>query len=265
MPAPLELAEAFLHAGELIDALAALDQHLAQQPHDAETRRLRASVLTRLPGRARDALADLDVLGTLTPDDHLWRAQILETLGDASAAFAAVQQAWVLRPDLRSAELLLRQLHRRGDAAAALDLLADLPKTWKWLGWAGEFHLLQSSHALAAQHFCLALEQLAHLEASAILETQRANLLLKRAEAYRRLKRYAEADADYHAAEQIIPNDPLIPFNRGLLVFEQGNLRRALPLCRDALDHAPDTLRDYMRNILFDEPRYHMLAQALFS
>lgn len=260
---PLELAEALIHAGELDDALATLDQHLAAVPDDSAARRLRIDVLLRLPGRAKDALAEMDTLTTPTPDDLLQRAQLLEMLGDEDGAFAAVAQSWGQRPELRTGELLLRFLYQRHEADRALELLVDLPKTWKWLGWCGDFHSMRGDFSIAADHYSDALIQLDQTEKNAITETQRAHLLLKRADAYRRLKRYADADADYRAAEAIIPDDPLIPFNRGLLIYEQGNLRQALPLCRDALDHAPETLRDYMRNLLMDEPRYRTLAQAL--
>jgi tetratricopeptide (TPR) repeat protein len=263
MHAPLELAESFIRAGELNHALEALDQHLVAAPDDADARRLRIDVLLRLPGRASDALSALNNLKPLTADDHLQRANILEILGDEVGAFAAVEQAWMEHSDLRSAELMLRFLQRWGESARGLELLADLPKTWKWLGWSGDFYALRGDYSIAEEHYCSSLEQLERIEPSAITETQRAHLLLKRADAYRRLKRFADADADYRTVEAIIPDDPLIPFNRGLLIYEQGNLRGALPLCRDAMDHAPDALRDLMRNTLMDEPRYRTLAQAL--
>ncbi len=263
MYAPLELAESFIHAGELDDALITLDHHLADEPDDNAARRLRIEVLLRLPNRVQDALAALNDLRTPTADDQLQRAHVLEILGDEEGAFAAIEQAWALRPDLRNADLLLQFLYRRHDSTRALDILADLPQGWKWLSWSGDFYALRGDHPRAVEDYCLALDQLAQGDKSALSETQRAHLLLKRADAYRRLRRFADADADYRAAEAIIPNDPLIPFNRGLLVYEQGNLRQALPLCRDALDSAPEALRDLMRNTLMDEPRYRALGQAL--
>ncbi|MEO8395341.1 MAG: tetratricopeptide repeat protein, partial [Chloroflexota bacterium] len=172
-------------------------------------------------------------------------------------------QAWSAHHDLRSAELLLSALFRRGETKRALELLADLPKSWKWLGWSGDFYALKGDTAIAAEHFCSAIDQLDQAEKNPLTETQKAHLLLKRADAYRRLKRYEEAEADYRAAEAIIPGDPMIPFNRGLLIFEQGRLRAALPLCRDALDHAPEGLREHMRRVLTTDPRYNTLVQAL--
>jgi tetratricopeptide (TPR) repeat protein len=263
MHTPIELAEAFIQTGELGDALDALCQHLEANPDDADARRLRASVLLHLPDHAREALADLDALTVTTADDLLLKAQTFEALGEPEAAFTAIEQAWTAHHDPRSAELLLRALFRRGETNRALELLADLPKSWKWLGWSGDFYALKGDNAIASEHFCSALDQLDQAEKNALTEMQKATLLLKRAEAYRRLKRYVEAEADYRAAEAIVPSDPMISFNRGLMIFEQGNLRAALPLCRDALDHAPEGLHDHMRRVLTTDPRYKALVQAL--
>jgi tetratricopeptide (TPR) repeat protein len=265
MNTPLELAGAFIQAGELNDALNALDAHLSVHPHDQEAHRLRASVLTHLPGRARDALSDLDALDVLAYDDLVLSLQVRDMIGEPYEAVSIIEQAWLRGGDPRAADLLLRRLRQQGEIERALELLADLPKSWQWLGWSGDLYALKGDYATAAEHYCSAIDQLDHGEKSALTETVKAHLLLKRADAYRRLRQYDEADADYQAAEAIIPTDPMIPFNRGLLIFEQSGLRRALPLCRDALDHAPAALRDHMRDVLRDDPRYHLLAQALLS
>jgi tetratricopeptide (TPR) repeat protein len=261
----LELAEAFLQAGELSDALDALDQHLQQQPQDDDARRLRVEILLRLPeDRAREALADLDALLTRTPRDLLLRAKACDLLGDRDAAYAAAAQAWEQgyeeRPQVL--ETMLRLLLEKRDADSGLHLLADLPKTREWLEWRGKFYALKGDYRGAAEHFCSAIDSLGGA-GDPLIAVQRAALLLRRADTYRRLKRWADAEADYRAAEAIIPDDPLIPFNRGLLIFEQGNLRGALPLCRDALDNAPAGLRDTMRDAITTDPRYKTLAQAL--
>lgn len=256
----LELAEACLQAGELAEALAALDDYLAGAPDDRAARRLRVDVLRRLPGRAREALAELD---RLSGDEPLLRYEILTALGEEDAAFAVVEQAYRRSADLDTAELLLRLFYRRAEADAALRLLADLPQTWRWLGWGGDFYALKADCSGAAAAYSAALADLQRVPPSAIVATQRAHLLLKRADAFRRLKRWSEAETDLRAAAQLVPNDPTIPFNQGLVLYESGSLHRALPLCRDALDHAPETLRDHMRAVLTTEPRYRTLAQAL--
>ncbi len=263
MYSPMQLAEAFIQAGELTDALDALNQ---ADPTDAEARRLRASVLMRLPGRLREALADLDALAAPTAEDHLTRAHLLEQLGDDPGAFAAVEQAWRSAPDARITEQYVRALMQRGAADQALRALADQPEGWRWSGWRGDCYALQRDFGAAVTHYSAALDQLAALpDPNGVTETQTAHLLFKRAQAYQNLQQVAAAEADYQAAEAIIPDDPMIPFNRGLLIFEQGDLRRALPFCRDALDRAPEALRDHIRDVLFGDPRYHLLAQALLS
>ncbi len=261
MPTPLELAEAFIEAGELPDALEALNHHLDAHPDDQSARRLRIDVLLRLPGHEREALADLKALPELTDEDTIKRFGLLGTTDELEAALKRSLCAGDMLP---LADLMLCRLYKVGASDRALALLADLPKTWRLLGWSGDFYALKGEDAVAAEHFCSALDQLGQVD-NALLELQRAALLLKRGAAYHRLRRYAEADADYQSAEAIIPNDPMIPFNRGLLIFEQSGLRRALPLCRDALDHASQTMRDHMRDLLMNDARYHVLAQALLS
>lgn len=266
MPSLLEVADALILAGEMDEALDALSQHLAENQNDEDARRLRVRLLLSLQ-RGKDALAELDRLPA--PDQRL-RAQAYALMGDKVRAIEMREQLLQANADEtpEQIELLLRDLYQRGESDKALGMLADLSKTWRWLGWSGDFFALRADYAIAAEHYCSALDMLKEQESNALLEAQKAYLLLKRADVYRRLRQFAEADADYRAAEAIIPTDPMIPFNRGLLIFEQGDgasLRRALPLCRDALDHAPEALREYMRNTLLDEPRYHLLAQALLS
>lgn len=262
MSASLELAEAFLHAGELADAFTILSDHLNLNPADAAARRLRASIAARLPGHARHALDDLAALETLTAGDHLLRWRILADLGDHDAAFAALQAAHALDPDSRTTDHLLAELLRRGDADAALALLADQPRTWAWQVWRGDFHTLKGDDGAAVDQFGAALDDLAVLGDSPLIVVQRARLLLKRADAYSRLRLFAQAEADYAAAAVLVPDDPLIPFNRGLLAFTRGDTEAALALCRPALDAAPAALREHMRAALAAPP-YAALALAL--
>ncbi len=210
MPTPLELVEAFISAGELEDAVEVLDECLAATPYDTDAIRLRAELLLHLPGRARDALYDLDHLPERSADDHLLRARAFDALGDEDGVFAAIEQAYSANPDLRNVDLLLNQLYKREAAERALNLLADLPKTWHWLSLTGDFHALTGDYVTAAAAYCSALDDLAQAEPSAINDLRRAVLLLKRADIYRQLGHFKDADADYAAASAIIPNDPTI-------------------------------------------------------
>jgi tetratricopeptide (TPR) repeat protein len=270
---PLELADAFIRAGELEDALDALDQHLADPSaaHRDETLRLRAAVLARFPDqpeRLRAALADYAALGAPTADDEDRRAALYEQLGDARAAADALGRARALAPDdsrLVEREITLLVDHGWLDEAAAL--AETLPQTWRWLAWRGDIAINRQRDGEAVRHYTAALVDFGARvdQASRLAANLKAQLLIKRARAYRHLKRCAEAEADYLAAEAIIPNDPTLMFNRGLLTYDCQGLRRALPLCRDALDLAPPALRDWMRQKLRDDPRYRELAGALLA
>ncbi len=224
MASALELVEAFISAGEIEDACGVLDQHLQTFPHDADAHRLRAELLLHLPDRTRnlqDALRDLDALPQVTPADLLLRAQVLSALGDAEGEFAAVEQAWQMDHDLRTADLLLQLLYRQGETDRALALLAGLPKTWRWLCWSADFYVQAGEDAVAEAHYCSALDDLAQSETNAIRDLQRAVLLLKRADVYHRLERWMDADADYRAAAMIIPNDAAITMLRAQLAAER--------------------------------------------
>lgn len=220
-PSPLEVAEAFILAGELPDALDLLAAHLQIHPGDQAVLRLRASVAARLPDRARDALADLDALDSLTAADHLLRARIFEDLGDSDSALAALEAAYRLDADPRTAERLLQVLYKRNDVDRALRLLAGLPESWNWLGWHGDFYALSGDDAAAEAYYCSALDRLAQVEASPLIVPQRAALLLKRAEIYRRLERWSDAEADYAAASAIIPNDATIAALRAQIAADR--------------------------------------------
>lgn len=161
---PLQMAEAFIQAGELSEALEMLNAHLVAHPKDAEALRLRAALRLRLRAEAdlRAGLADLDALPEPDADDHIQRSIILGELGEWPAARDAAAAARALRPtDERIAERYLVTLERCGDFAAARRLLEALPRTWRWLEWAGDLARETGDPAAAAQHYAAAL---AHLE-----------------------------------------------------------------------------------------------------
>ncbi|MBL8162785.1 MAG: hypothetical protein JNJ61_12430 [Anaerolineae bacterium] len=160
----LQMADAFIQAGELPDALETLNAHLAAHADDADALRLRAALRLRLRAEAdlRAGLADLDALPDLNADDHIQRSIILGELGEWPAARDAAAAARALRPaDERIAERYLVTLGRCGDSATARCLLETLPRTWRWLEWSGDLARDAGDPAAAAQHYAAAL---AHLE-----------------------------------------------------------------------------------------------------
>ncbi|GAB4513644.1 MAG: hypothetical protein OHK0046_14620 [Anaerolineae bacterium] len=275
----LQLAEAFLKAGELHDALDALNQHLSTQPDDHDVLRLRANVLARLPEQAQAALDDLARMPHLTAEDWMLRAQLLERLDDIAGAVAALRAGVTAQPDdERLAERLVYTLHKYGEIPSArqfvAEQLAQQPESWRWLQWAGDLAVEAGEDAAAAIHYTTALtvlearypidtthparvmQESVHSEAASLTVLGAyARLRLARAALFMRLGDDAGAEADYAVAMRLIPGDPTIAFNRGLLAARRGDLAQAVGLCQQGWDGATESVRAVLRADL-DAPRY---------
>lgn len=265
---PLKLANAFIQAGELDDALQVLDAHLTQQPDDAAARRLRISVMMRLPDQQDAALAELAQIPDPTLDERVRTSVLYERTGQPDRAIATMRAALALAPsDERLAERLVHLLRQNGDLDGARALVATLPTTWRWLQQAGDLAHDAGDAAAARSHYDAAL---AGLEAAFPVENDwvtgfRARLLLARAGAAMTLADYDAAEADYQAAGEHISDDPLIPFNRGLLAALRGDLAEAVARCGHALMQANPTLQAHMETALRTDSRYAALAQLLLQ
>jgi tetratricopeptide (TPR) repeat protein len=200
-------ADAFLLAGELADALEALDSYLAEHPDDGDIRRLRAAVLLRLPGEepAWAALEDLAAMRARTAEDEIARVRALRQLGEEAAAHEALFDAFERTGDLRLADLLLASLYQRGETGLALEVLDGLPETTVWLHWRGEFALQAGDAGAAVRAYTSALERLDAVPPSDLIRNERGRLLLRRAEAYQRAGDEAAAFTDRAAARQYLP------------------------------------------------------------
>lgn len=203
----LTLADAFLLAGELADALEALDSYLSEHPDDGDIRRLRAAVLLRLPGddTAWAALDDLAAMRVRTAEDEIARVRALRRLGEDAAAHEALFDAFERTSDARLAGLLLVSLHQRGEIAPALEVLNSLPETAVWLRWRGEFALLAGDAEAALVAFNAALARLAAVTDSDVIRNERGQLLLRRAEAWQRSGNERAALDDRDAARRLLP------------------------------------------------------------
>jgi tetratricopeptide (TPR) repeat protein len=269
---PITLADAFIQAGELDDALDALNQHLEANPSDDDARRVKIQVLMRMNSKEclEAAIENIDLLMNHTADDYLQQSVIFEKLGESAHSVAATLHAWILRPnDVNIWERNIRQIWNENDADEMEFFLARLPQkwqdSWRWLCWHAEAALLKEDFNKAAKHFS---EALIHLNTSTnvhdpFVQNSKAQILLKRADAYHRLQSLPDAAADYAAAEQIIPNDPMIPFNRGLIALLQGDPQRGIELCQHAYISAPAALRDEMHKALAEDERYAPISAAL--
>ena len=102
----LQLAEAFIQAGELNEAVSALTQHLEANPGDDAARRLRAQVLARMgDDQLGAALYDLNHIALPRQDDWFWRSIIHERRGDQEGALRILHELYTAKPsDERVAE-----------------------------------------------------------------------------------------------------------------------------------------------------------------
>jgi uncharacterized protein HemY len=203
----LARADAFLLAGELADALEALDSYLSDHPADGDVLRLRAAVLLRLPGddAAWAALDDLAAMRARTAEDEIARVRALRRLNEDTAAHEALFDAFERTADPRLADLLLTSLYERHEIAPAEEVLAALPETALWLRWRGDFALLAGDAAGAVDAFSAALTRLETLTPNDMITNQRGQLLLRRAEAYRLQGETSLAAADTEAARRLLP------------------------------------------------------------
>lgn len=282
---PLQLAEAFLKAGELEDALDALDAALDADPTSDDARRLRAGVLARLPGTSNTARAldDLHALAHPTAEDALLESRLVQAAQDTAAAIGVTEAALARFPgDPRLSERLLGLLRETGEHAKAEALLADFPGgDWRWQAWRGDFAADRGDDRAAVRHYTVALDLIAFAQgipaqpvrmtqdaadldaASMTIAASAARLLLSRAHAHRRAGNRSAAGDDYAQAAVLLPGDPAIPFYRGMLAALEGDLAAAVPLCRDALRAAPAPLRRILHAELAADPRLLDLANRL--
>jgi tetratricopeptide (TPR) repeat protein len=249
---PLELAQAFISTGEIQDALDALNAHLDAQPNDDEARRLRADVLTRFGDDTsfQAALADLTQLQQPTADDWHKVAILSQKSGDLDTAHEAYRQALMLRPqDERLTEQWMRLYQSQGDFYSAQQLVDSMPHTWRWRSHAAEIYeaLGQYQSAYTAYSDALDLLTIASEGGSdrqsgwtapfeAALRLRRANVCLIQ-------ELYTDAEADYQAAWQRIPDDPVIPFKLGVIALLQGHTAYGQALCQQAFEAAPTDIR----------------------
>ncbi len=269
----LEKADYLLLGGDAPDALDVLAAALQAAPDDPRPYARRAEIRVSLGESAavdsggpmlRQAVADLDravALGLDTAALRFLRLRALAALDDLPAARAAYDEALALDPDNgRLREWGVRLAIRAGDLTQARRLvgaeLAAAPGSFHWGRWQADLLLHGGDDAGACDAFTALLESHAPAEPPpgaglpAALNDPRAwqavnwgDLLLKRAEARRRLADFAGALADLAAAAVYLPDDPTVAFGRGLIAWGQGDIDGAFDLLRAGLAAAGPEVR----------------------
>lgn len=232
----LELANAFLLAGEISDARQVLADYFANAPtlndqdHEQAVR-MWVDILGH--GDELDqrlASSEYDRLAVLSPIDHIKRAMIHYQLGELSVARGLLQLAMMTYPqDDRLCESLLFIYYKTADAQAGLSLIKTLPKKWVWSRWAGDFAVLAGDFVLAIASYTdalMALEaryglfddtpatilsspKMTDAEGLTIMGVY-AEILLARADVYRQNNQLDEATGDEARAKRLIPHDPTL-------------------------------------------------------
>lgn len=280
----LEKAEYLLLGGDPRDALDMLVEAAQAAPDDPRPYARQAEIRVSLGEPDADgeggsllcrAVDDLDraaALGLDTAETRFLKLRALAALGDLPAARAAYAAALALDPDNgRLREWGVTLAVRAGDLPEALRLvkgeLAAAPGSFHWGRWRADL-LLQSGEVAGAHDAYTALLEThlsseapadgppaALVDAQSWLAVERGGLLLKRAGARRRLGDFAGALADLAAAAVILPDDPAIPFERGLVAWGQGDQPAAFDLLRDGLAAAAPEVRAGFRAVLDGYPR----------
>lgn len=166
----LEIARAALDAGEIEEALAALDERLADVPDDADALRLRAAIFARLPGRVTDALMDLVSISEQTVDDRRLLARLLIETHNLKRALMTLESLWGMFQDPLDAEMLLRVLLDEGLPERALQFLDALPDIWTWRVWRGDAYAALGDTEAAIAWYGAALEDVPDTDLTAPLK-----------------------------------------------------------------------------------------------
>ncbi len=270
----LQVADLLLLGGDPTAALEQLDLAAEAAPADPRPYLRRAEILIARAGGedCRAALVSLERAAALHPAEsrlHFLRMRACYALGEVAAAQAAYEAAVAADPqDTRLREWGLRLALAAGDPARALRLareaIATNPTSLSWRRWEAEL-LLQMGDDAAA---CAALTALvAHMPPDLTPGAWDAAvwgaLLLARAGVQRRLGDLAAARADLDAAAILLPGDPGVDLERGLLIWASGAVEEAYPLLRAALVAAAPGVRAGFWASLAGYPRLAALQADL--
>lgn len=263
----LQMAEAFIQAGELTDALEALNTHLAENAADDAAREMRLMVLSRLEDTQHLTQIIEDVAGLAAPQatHFTQQAQALYALDRQDEAVTALERALALAPeDQRVAEQALNLYIKLKDWLAALKLIDLQPRTWHWLQWQGDVlvHMGDERGAITCYKESLRLLE-AFTTDSPYIKAVRGRLWITLGHSQRRVGLLDEAEASYQNAQELLPDDATIVFYRGLVKALAGQIEEAAALCRDGLAQTNPELRDTLVEALSAHASYRVLLPLL--
>ncbi len=215
-----------LGAGDSAGARALLQQAIKTAPTDVQLRLAYATLL----GQTGNYVAATNVLkrGPQTADTYALRAALAAHDKDSKALAALYQQLQDATPHVREQSMyLLGQLaemqHRDAEALAWYEQVDDDDPH----AFAADLRsalILHTQGRTADAHQLLEQAELAYLEQPE--ELRQAYQL--DAELYLREQNYAQAEAAFGRALQVVPNDPALLYGRGLAYAQAGNVDKAV-------------------------------------
>lgn len=276
----LQLADLHLLGGDAPAALDTLREAIDLDSHNPEPHYRRAEVLISLgsPAQLNQAIYHLfAALDNTTSGQAALEADIRFFLLRAFVELdylAAAQDAYIHAikhsPDnarLREWGIRLAVLNQQLPLALQLvqQELADAPTNYHWLRWSADLRFLSGDYPAAIRALTILLDehQPANLTPGDWHAATWGSLLLKRAEAARKMGAHEMAAADLNAAAALLPDDPAICFNRGLLAWAQDDNAMAFNLLKQGLQEAGPDVRTGFWEELVDYPRREQLRLAL--
>lgn len=271
MPDAVELAAFHLLAGEIDDALAALNTRLEAVPDDVAARRLRAETYTaqNTPDSLHAALRDGLAIKDPTPDDDLRTAVIYERLNDLTRAAASLESAVRVYPDnLRLRQRWMQVAFKSGDLAAAHRAVQGVPDDWRMLEQAADLTVDYASatgedEELLAQAVVLYDRALRELPSGEWNRPFRARLLLARAGVHLRLNMPDEVNQDADSAAELIPTEPACHFYAGWSLVKRGSLVDGLARVNRALRSASEPVRDSLWKLIAHDEDFRDVMRSL--
>ncbi len=254
---PLQVAEAFIQAGELTDALETLDQ----ADNDDEVFRLKASICTRLDDEEYLILAlqNLVAIEEKTPEDYILQSIVLERQVYITEALITLAQAVADFPEHeRLLERYIQLLAQQSQISTARTIIAG--KTdWHWKQWAGDLALRAGDYHNAELNYTHAITAAQSLAQTKAFQAIIARLYLARAEVFQTIAQYAAAEADLRNALGFVPDDTSIHFKIGVIQALQGKTKTAQRTCKEALRDVSFDLYNQLVASLSDELRAQLI------